>query len=377
MKLLYLSTWDFSNGESDGVCKKILAQIGVFENSGYQVDFIYIKDGLIVYREDGISREVGKVGNIKKTVAYLKIYHYIKNKKYDWIYNRYGMMDTFYFRVLKRLYFNGARIMIEIPSYPYQGERAKGFLYYLMFKWDEWYGKKLKDIVEIILTYSKHTEIFGIPTMQIMNGIEVDKVRPIEGGAKYDETIDLLVVANMQKHHGCERLLYGLKNYYLNGGKRKILCHFVGEGVEKAFYESIVKDEGLQNSVIFYGAKAGEELEQIYEKVDIGICSLGCYKKNAFISSELKSREYLAKGLPIVTGVTIDLFEENKGEYYLEFENNSKNLDIDQIVSFYDSIYVDGRTKQQIVSDIRNYAKNLIDINNVMRCVLEKISGEV
>lgn len=376
MKLLYLSTWDFSNEKTDGVCKKMLAQVKVFENAGHQVDFIYIKDGVVIYKEKGINREIATVGNIKKTVAYLKMYRHIKKKKYDWIYNRYGMMDAFYFRVLKRLFQNGARIMIEIPAYPYQGERTEGFLQYLMFKWDQWYWGKLKTIVEIILTYSKHETIFGIPTMQIMNGLEVDKVHPISEKAESDDTVDLLIVANMQKHHGCERLLYGLKDYYSNGGERKILCHFVGEGIEKPYYESIVKEEQLSNNVIFYGAKSGEGLEEIYEKADIGICSLGCYKKNAFVSSELKSREYLAKGLPIITGVTIDLFEKNRGDYYLEFENNPENLNINTIIAFYDQIYASGRTKQQVICDIRNYAKDFIDIKNVMADVLNKIDGQ-
>lgn len=43
MKILYLSTWDFTNEESDGVCKKIYSQIAVFEKKGYEVDFIFIK----------------------------------------------------------------------------------------------------------------------------------------------------------------------------------------------------------------------------------------------------------------------------------------------------------------------------------------------
>ena len=40
MKILYLSTWDFTNEESDGVCKKIYSQIDVLKKKGYDVLFI-------------------------------------------------------------------------------------------------------------------------------------------------------------------------------------------------------------------------------------------------------------------------------------------------------------------------------------------------
>ena len=70
---------------SDGVCKKIKAQISVFEKKGYRVDFIYLKDGKIVFREDGIENIIGKVGIIKKTPAYIRMYNILKKKKYDWV----------------------------------------------------------------------------------------------------------------------------------------------------------------------------------------------------------------------------------------------------------------------------------------------------
>lgn len=366
MKLLYLSTWNFSNEKSDGVCKKIRAQIGVFEEAGYQVDFIFLNGNSVIYKEDGHEHKIASVGKIKKTPAYIKMYRYIKNKRYDRVYNRYGMMDYFYYRVLKRLHENGARIIIEIPAYPYSGELPKGILYHIMYKWDQKYSEKLKSFVDNILTYSNHDMIFNIPAVQIMNGVDIRGITPISGEAQTGDTIDLLIVALMQKHHGCERLLCGLGNYYKNGGKREIRCHFVGEGPEKAYYEETAREEQIEDKVIFYGPKSGADLDEIYEKADIGICSLGCYKKNAFISSELKSREYLAKGLPIASGVTIDLFQNEKNKYYLELPNSSQIINMEDIIRFYDGIYNEGKSRRQIVREIRDYAEKAADIKSTM-----------
>ena len=370
MKMLYLSTWDFANEHSDGVCKKIKSQIKVFEANGFQVDFICIRNNEVVYKEDGKERILAHVGSIKKTPAYMKIYPYLKDKQYDWIYNRYGMMDTFYYRVLRRLHHNGARILIEIPTYPYAGEKPQGIAYQLMYWWDEVYLGKLKKLTDRILTYSQDEVIWDIPTIRIMNGIDLAEIPPAVKTEKKDDTIHLLAVALMQPYHGYERLLYGLKKYYDEGGSRKVLCHFVGDGPEKTAYERIVSEENLNDHVIFYGRKGGRELDEIYHKCDLGICILGGYKTNRFWVSDLKSKEYLAKGIPIICGVDTDVFRVIDRAYYLQFANDDSYLDVSRIINFYDEIYQknDGQT---VANEIRKMAEKHISIETTMEPVRE------
>lgn len=377
MKLLYLSTWDFSEEESDGVCRKIYSQINVFEKNGYEVDFIYIKNGKIIYKEGDVEKVIGKVGNIKKTPAYIKMYKTIKNKKYDWIYNRYGMMDTFYYRVLKTLYKNGARILVEIPTYPYVGERPKGILYRLFFAWDQAYLHKLRKIVDRIVTYSKEEYIFDIPTLQSINGIDLSDITVAEANGRSDNTINLLMVAFMQPYHGYERLLRGLKNYYDDFGKRNIQCHFVGEGPEKAVYENLAIQYGIGDHVTFYGALDNTKLNGVYNICDIGVCSLGAYKKKLFLSSELKSREFLAKGLPIVSGIEIDVFANQNSPYYLQFSNDATDIDIKEIVKFYDKIY--GRQKDigEVRKAVRSVAEKYINMPVTMLQTIEYMQDKV
>lgn len=372
MKILYLSTWDFADEQSDGVCKKIKSQIKVFEKKSFQVDFIYIRKNDLVYKENGTERILAHVGNIKKTPAYIKMYRHIKDKQYDWVYTRYGMMDTFYYRVLKRLHHNGARILIELPSYPYAGEKPKGIAYQFMFWWDALYLGKLKNITDRILTYSRHEVIWGIPTIQIMNGIDLSEIPPAVKVKEDDDTIHLLAVALMQPYHGYERLLYGLKQYYDAGGSRKIVCHFVGDGPEKATYERIVSEENLDDYVIFYGRKGGKELDEIYNKCDLGMCSFGYYKVNASLSSQLKVREYLAKGIPIICGVDTDIFRVIDREYYLQFSNDASYLQMEEIISFYDKIYQQS-DKQTVAIKIRKMAEKYISIEATMEPVCEYI----
>lgn len=192
MKMLYLTTWDFIHENTDGVCKKIKSQVVVFKGAGCEVDIVYIKGNRIIYEENGNSRVVGRVGNMKKVSAYIKLYSVLKGKKYDCVYNRYGMMDSFYYRVLAKLHENGARIVIEMPTYPYDGERPAGILYWAMFQWDRIYRGKLKDIVDRIVTYSRDDKIYTVPTIRIRNGIDLELVHPVSG-KRLDDTIVVIV----------------------------------------------------------------------------------------------------------------------------------------------------------------------------------------
>lgn len=374
MELLYLITWDFTNEQADGVCKKIRSQISVFENHGYEVDIILIRNGKVIYRECGKEREIAAVGSVKKTPAYFKMYKTLKNKKYDWIYNRYGMMDTFYYRVLKRLHQNGARVLIEIPTYPYKGEQPQGILYQLMFWWDEVYTKKLKRVTDRIITYSQDKEIFGVSTIEIMNGVDVEAIKPVQKEGKRDDTIDLLMVALMQPYHGYERLLKGLHSYYQNGGTRDVFCHFVGDGPEKHYYEELAEGYGLNSHIRFYGMQGGKDLDKIYNKADIGVCSLGCYKKGIYWSSELKSREYLSKGIPIVAGINIDILKVISKEFYLQFPNDDSEINLEEIINFYDKIYKNDR--RNVAKAIRDMARKYIDIETTMQPICVYIDKE-
>lgn len=364
-RILYLSTWDFTNEASDGVCKKIKYQIKAFEKKAIMVDFIYISDGEILFRSDGCVKKLGTVGSIRKTPAYLKIYRFLKDKKYDYIYNRYGMMDTFYYRLLKRLHKNGAKILIEIPTYPYIGERQRGIAYWLMFKWDALYLHKLKNVVDRIVTYSDDEQIFEIPTIHIMNGIDVDEINP-KCNFNSSESVRLLALAYMQPHHGYERLIKGVYDYYRAGGKRDIKCTFAGEGPEVDHYKKLVDDYDLQKYFSFAGKQQGESLNTLLDNTDIGICSLGAYKKKVYLSSELKSREYFAKGIPICSGVTIDCFRSKDSKFYLEFPNDESPINMREVLDFYDEIYRKEDSVQEVVSQIRNYAEKYMDISATM-----------
>ena len=125
--------------------------------------------------------------------------------------------------------------------------------------------------------------------------------------------------------------------------------------------------EKFQN--LYYGKKTGAELDEIYEKVDLAVASLGLYKIKIEVGSFIKTGEYLAKGLPMITGSKVDVLDHNEFDYFLEYTNDSTPIAIERMIEFRDRIYADGRKK--VKSDIREYAFKKVDISVSMQAVTD------
>ncbi len=262
------------------------------------------------------------------------------------------------------------KIILEIPTYPYDDELKMQLIDYPILLKDLYNRKKLKYVIDRIAVQNKIEEIFGIPTLQFSNGIKIDNIE-IKETIEDKESIDICAVANMHPWQGYERIIKSLNNYY-NGGKRKnINIHFVGEGKEISYYKKLVRLYSLEKYIKFHGFLTGGKLEKIYNQSDLALDAFGRYKTNNPISTSLKSREYLAKGLPVVSGSNSDLFDSTN-EFYLEFSNDESLFDFGKIVEFYNDIYKD-KSKLEVAKTIRKYAYKVCDISKTMTNVTNYI----
>ncbi len=372
-KILYLTTWDYANSKTDGVCRKIDSEIMAFEEAGYDVDKIYVLDNEVRYVKNGYDRVVSHVGRYKKTATYMKLFSVIKNENYDWVYNRYGMLDPFYQRVLKRLKHNGAGILLEVPTYPYKWERNKGFLNWLMFYMDHKGIRYAHRYIDRIVTYSDDNTIWGIPTIRVINGIDVSAYKQKGYANKRTERIDLIAIALMQPYHGYERMIRGLYEYYNSGDMEyKVYFHMVGDGPELEYYKKLVSDYELENYVLFYGRMNQEQIAKSIDNMDIAVCSLGTYKKKVFRSSELKSREYLARGIPFVFACDLDIEDELNNKMALKFANDDSIIDISEIIGFYKRIKDE---YMNISNRMHDLACNRLDMSKTMEPIIEYMGG--
>lgn len=296
-------------------------------------------------------------------------------EKPDFIYVRRATADKNYvdfFRTVKKKW-PDCKVIIEIFTYPYDKDeflRPMAWPYYFKEKYQR---RKLAKYVDRYITYSEDEFIFGVPTIRTGNGILVDNIKLPELKEKKDDSVHLIAVAFMQKHHGYERVIKGLYKYYQKGNRRTVICHLIGEGPEKRKYQKLVQKYGLEDSVIFYPIMLGEELDKIYEKGDIALSSVGFYKDGLNRENSLKVREYMAKGFPIITVCKVNGLD-NDYPFVCQLPNNATPVDIDQILAFYDRIF-QMYSRKEMQQKIRDYAKKAVDMPVVMKEIIDFIES--
>ena len=363
-----------SNKNLGGVEKKIREQIEVLSHK-YRVESVIIKkEKASVLRKVLWRLPFGSWGadyasalEEIETIASDEspLFFYIRRMNFD---RRFVM----FLRNLRGKY-KSAKILLEVPTYPYYKELICDKT---MWPWvikDLIYRNEIGKYVDRIVTFSDDDDIYGVPTIKLQNGIIVDKIQPKYTEKHCGSEIHLVAVAQFQKSHGYERIIESLYKYYKMNCKYNIILHMVGEGKELRYYKRLVKKFELGEKVIFHGFKTGEELEKIYKISDIALGSFGGYKINQYKSSALKIREYLAYGLPIVSGMREDAFLTiSESEFYMELPNDASSIDMYDIVAFY--IMLTGKySKYELRTLIHDYAKKNNDMSVTMKPIVEYV----
>lgn len=370
-KILFFTSRDMTSPEQ-GINKKIFLQIETLRRYGFQTDAVYRKNvQQLVLQTDEEEKIIDF--NLKrpyKIAASKSLDKYLEKKNYDGVYIRYVFNDRAFDKLLRNLKKKNVPILVEIPTYPYDSEFLDSLENRIVLGMDKMYRSKMKRYVSRIVTYSKDKEIYGIPTIQTMNGIDFRKTERIRCSQDYNGEINMIAVADLAKWHGYDRILEGIGKYYSEQGKRNICFHLVGAGPELHRYKQIIEKWGIEDHVIFYGRKYDKELDSIYDKCNIALECFGGHRKGLKLSSSLKSREYVAKGLPIIASVDIDLFTEYESPYYMKFESNEQPIDIERVIKFCDGIYK-GKNINEVTKDIRRFAEGKCDISLVMKPIKE------
>lgn len=294
----------------------------------------------------------------------------------DFLYVRRTVADRNYVRFWKKIKadYPACKIVIEVFTYPYDGDDFK--------KWNAWpfyikeriYRPQLKKYVDRFVTYTEDKEIFGIPTICTYNGINVESVRKV-GGAFSERQINLIGVAFMQRHHGYERIIEGLHQYYAPDGadEYQVHLHLVGDGPEKPMYQELTRRYGLERYVHFYPTMVGKPLDELYDRCDIALVSFGMYKLHFFGKmGALKSRECLAKGMPLLAGSIIDVLPEDY-PYARVFPNDASAVKTEDIIAFYRKIKSMESDKGRLADTIRQFAAAHVSMEAVMKPVVDYI----
>jgi len=370
MKALYLLFHGFA--PYSGITKKIKYQISALEECGFDVEICYM-----TIDENGFQKRIfgdkvidnygnGYKAKFFKWIHFSSLTEEILKSDIKFIYIR-----SFYntnpplLRMLKKLHAMGIKIVMEIPTYPYDSEfrnsplkdKLRGFVNRL-------YRKELKRYIYRIVTFTDCPTIHGIKTINISNGIDFDSIKLKTIVNNTSSRFTLIGVADIHYWHGFDRVIEGLYEYYKNPQTVDVFFNIVGEGVETevAKMKSLTKKYGLEKHIEFLGNSFGDDLDNLFEKSDFGIASLGRHRSGITSIKTLKNREYAARGLPFIYSEIDDDFE--RMPYIIKADPDESPINVKRILQFYKNLAL---TPLEIRNSIINTLSWSVQMRKVVR----------
>lgn len=351
-----------------GVRKKISGQIDAFRNLGVNMDYIDLNDSKIIKNKNEILLDLSKykkntIINYKFYIALMKL-NIIDIDNYNFIYLRFAFGNFGCYKLIKYLKSRGVKVFLEIPTYPYYEEIEKNIINNVLTVIDKYTWKKYKKYIYRVVLTNDLKILNGIQAVNIINSININSIPLVKKDCNDKKCVNLVTVANISKWHGYDRIIKGIAEY--NNKKDNIEVNFfiIGDGEEKKELEILSKRMNVERNVKFLGLKFGEELNNLFNNMDIGISSLALFRAGGG-HDPIKSKEYIGRGLPVVIGYNDRAFKEEL-DFVINVEPNNNPINIQELIEKFKNIKSTSR-------DIRIYAKENLTWESQMKKILSCI----
>lgn len=360
-RLVYICSNEAKSGNcSQGVISKINCQVCQFKAVGYDT---FIQAPKPKYA-------LGKL-DIYNPFSSIMDWSCVRHRNnVDAVYIRLVRIDLPFLKLLAeiRRKNRNVKILFEFPTYPYKGEMP-AFHGRVLYCRDRFYSNFLKYYVDyIVMPATGYGRLFGIDVLYVPNGVAYEDV-PVVSKKTQDGSIHLLAVASMCIWHGYDRLIRGLGEYYETDGRVKVVLHLAGSGPELKRYQRLVRKYHLEEYVFFEGFCEGEKLNELYEKCQIGVGSLGVHRTwDGKVISSLKLKEYALKGLPFVLEGHCDMESRETSRYILRVPQDETAIDIRRMIRFYHKNY-DGNAS--LNSEIKERFRDFYDMEKLFKPVTD------
>lgn len=357
---------------NNGISKKISYQVNALKACGMDVQLCYMEESSSKKRVvDGIviaDYGNGTMSKIRKRTEFSSIVNHAIDNNIEFVYIRSNHnANPFTIQMVKKMKEAGMKVVMEIPTYPYDSEYRAQKMSKQIFQ-DRIFRNNLAKQLDAIVTFSDYDTIFGQRTIRISNGIDFGSVSLKTIVNNTSQELNLIGVAEIHKWHGFDRIVKGLAEYYSQPQNYIVRFHIVGyfysaEGEDE--FRKLISDNQMEKYVILYGKKHGEELDEIFNKCDFGVGSLGRHRVGIQKIKTLKNREYAARGIPFVYSETDSDFDQMP--YVLKAPADESAINIIDIIDFY-------RKQTMSPLEIRDSIKHL-SWEHQMKIVLKEILG--
>lgn len=352
MKIAYLL--HVLGGQSSGVLLKIVGQVEEWKKLGESVKIFLVtseQETLDTIETLIYGLDVEIVSTLYKNEPYpLRLRHFGKIAKLviGWTPNLvYTRQDTYYPAVEQIA--SNFPLIIEVNSNDIAEYAHTGVFRRLFFSLTR--SRILRKSAGLVFISSEIARMeqyskFKILSEVIPNGINFSRVVQLE--ARYDpsETRLVFVGSPSQTWHGVDRLFEIAKMFPL------WIFDVVGP---------IQPVSEVPLNVIFHGLLTPAKTSDLFSRSVCGIGSLALFRNKMSEGSPLKTREYLAHGLPVIAAYN-DPDIPNGADYFLKLENSDAPLgdqknEIESFVSKWKGRRVPRSEVSQIGTDIKEVVR--------------------
>lgn len=193
----------------------------------------------------------------------------------------------------------------------------------------------------------------------VTNGIDTRSM-PLRSPPDFDgqHLVLLMLIGSAVSWHGQDRVIRGLADY--RGGVRISL---VIVGSSSARDVQLVEDLGVQDLVEFVGVSTGPALDLLFDRAHLGVASLAIHRKGLTQAAPLKTREYAARGLPIILGYRDPDLDDAFHDVCLQVPADDSPVDMDGVVEFAHAVYRDSTH----AATLRSLCEQRLDVRRKTR----------
>ncbi|WP_313950206.1 glycosyltransferase [Accumulibacter sp.] len=288
MKILYLAEWDAYS--SNGVIRKIKAQFDTWLRMGVDARLVIVSPrGLGRAPAPQIQGERVHVvpypvaeygfGKFYKALALRKTKRLIREFSPDVIYYRQSSWTPGILGVLAL----ARAVVTEVNSNDVYEAHQYGWLkahYHLATR--NWVIDRVRGFVCVGREVGAYYQRYGKPVAVVGNGFDTRSVQPRTPLANARPQL-VFVGSAGQAWHGVDKLLAVADQL------ADMDFHIVGAHIDSC-----------PSNLKSYGYMTWEQLSEMYRRMDIGFASLALHRLNIEEISPLKTREYLAYGIPVI-----------------------------------------------------------------------------
>lgn len=333
-KVVYVCPVGGIRPENSGEVKKVMMQVDALRKNGLETELQHLRMR---------SSENSLLNKILKRFLFYKLYSLKDSKSIclacqdaEAVYIRKERIDSVFLQMIKdiREMYPQIKILLEIPTYPYDAEFYRLVDRPLLWK-EKFYRRNLNRYVNRAVMIANDKMVFGMQCINIDNGFDTETVKIKKPTDNQKDCIRLLGVAAVSFFHGYDRVIRGLHEYYMTEPDKRVEFHIVGGGTYIKVLKKISADLNVEQYVYFHGWMHGDELDNMFDQCDIGVGCLGVHRKGLIYTNSLKLREYAARGIPFFYGDVDLAMEEHFKEYLMNVPASDDPIVIPDIIQFY------------------------------------------